>query len=954
MIFGTWNVQGIRGKLVEVEKVMKQGKVDIVALTETKKKGNGIEQVGDYIHVYSGVPKSNRASKGVSLLIKKELKHKLTDWEAVNERIISANFNLKGHRTTVIGVYAPNEDATVLEKDQFQEQLEDVLVRVGNQREVILLGDFNARTGRKKNDKVIGEYGEEVLNNNGQRLIQFCEQQSLKILNGFYPHRDIHKYTWRQQTRGLRSIIDYVIVKQNIRWKVRDVRAYRGADCGSDHYLIKAQVFIPFKNDREQNEAQLQGDKLEEVRYNLDGFYHQSTKTLYQSRLDQKLNESFLEDTPNALYEHIVKTLHTAAKEALGERKNTNSHNAQLTWNDEMEQQKRIKQHAYNRMLNSNDINDNISYKRERAKFKRMVIQNKDETWERKCQEIESHIGGARSSESWKLIKELRRESANKINLNPIKLERWKEYFEQELNEDREQYLTHSPTNYTIQGQHIQVKEEMVWKALKSMRNKKAAGPEGIPAELLKNGTEKLVKMLRHLFEKFINGAAIPEVWKEAWITPIHKKGVKSECQNYRCISVTSTFSRIYGKILRKIIEDEYDPYDIEQQSGFRAGRSCVDNIFSINQINEKKTATNREVHLLFVDLTRAYDTVPIKKLWQVLEMSPINSTAISAIKQLYGQSYSRVKLGKSLSPTFTVTKGLRQGCCLSTTLFKIYLNEALKRWRRSCHGMGIQLTDDTALYTLHFADDQVVIAQDKEDLEFMSRRLFEEYQNWGLTVNLRKTKYMCVGGEKEKLMVNDDVEIDACDEYIYLGTKITADGRTQNEIESRINKGKTTIRHLNSILWSKSISAEKKRYIYSSVFKSIVLYGSETWQLTKSLEKRLLALEMDFWRRSARVSRMDRMRNERVRELMKVEKTIIEDTQQKQLIWYGHVERMSDQRIPKLALKWVPRERKKRGRPKVTWMSGIQKAMSERNLRPGEWEDRRGWRLGTGRRRTL
>ncbi|XP_044760773.1 uncharacterized protein LOC123318222 [Coccinella septempunctata] len=460
--------------------------------------------------------------------------------------------------------------------------------------------------------------------------------------------------------------------------------------------------------------------------------------------------------------------------------------------------------------------------------------------------------------------------------------------------------------------------------------------------------------MLRHLFEKFINGAAIPEVWKEAWITPIHKKGVKSECQNYRCISVTSTFSRIYGKILRKIIEDEYDPYDIEQQSGFRAGRSCVDNIFSINQINEKKTATNREVHLLFVDLTRAYDTVPIKKLWQVLEMSPINSTAISAIKQLYGQSYSRVKLGKSLSPTFTVTKGLRQGCCLSTTLFKIYLNEALKRWRRSCHGMGIQLTDDTALYTLHFADDQVVIAQDKEDLEFMSRRLFEEYQNWGLTVNLRKTKYMCVGGEKEKLRVNDDVEIDACDEYIYLGTKITADGRTQNEIESRINKGKTTIRHLNSILWSKSISAEKKRYIYSSVFKSIVLYGSETWQLTKSLEKRLLALEMDFWRRSARVSRMDRMRNERVRELMKVEKTIIEDTQQKQLIWYGHVERMSDQRIPKLALKWVPRERKKRGRPKVTWMSGIQKAMSERNLRPGEWEDRRGWRLGTGRRRTL
>ena len=87
----------------------------------------------------------------------------------------------------------------------------------------------------------------------------------------------------------------------------------------------------------------------------------------------------------------------------------------------------------------------------------------------------------------------------------------------------------------------------------------------------------------------------------------------------------------------------------------------------------------------------------------------------------------------------------------------------------------------------------------------------------------------------------------------------------------------------------------------------------------------------------------------------MQVENNIIQDIQQRQLCWYGHVERMEDIRIPKQIARWTPTERRKRGRPKASWMGGIQKAMSELNLRPGDWTDRDRWRLGTGgRRRTL
>jgi hypothetical protein len=75
------------------------------------------------------------------------------------------------------------------------------------------------------------------------------------------------------------------------------------------------------------------------------------------------------------------------------------------------------------------------------------------------------------------------------------------------------------------------------------------------------------------------------------------------------------------------------------------------------------------------------------------------------------------------LSEGFQVTKGLRQGCCISPTLFKIYVEKALKTWKRKFSGMGYNL-DNTTIYTPQFADDQVVMAQSKEDLEYVCRKL--------------------------------------------------------------------------------------------------------------------------------------------------------------------------------------------------------------------------------------
>jgi len=99
----------------------------------------------------------------------------------------------------------------------------------------------------------------------------------------------------------------------------------------------------------------------------------------------------------------------------------------------------------------------------------------------------------------------------------------------------------------------------------------------------------------------------------------------------------------------------------------------------------------------------------------------------------------------------------------------------------------------------------------------------------------------------------------------------------------------------------------------------------------------------MDVLRRSARKSRMERIKSEQIVEIMRVKEKpdIIDIIEKKRLQWYGHVKRMPVERIPKLIMEWIPWERRKRGCPRETWIEGVQVAMTTRNLEPNQWRNR-------------
>lgn len=142
----------------------------------------------------------------------------------------------------------------------------------------------------------------------------------------------------------------------------------------------------------------------------------------------------------------------------------------------------------------------------------------------------------------------------------------------------------------------------------------------------------------------------------------------------------------------------------MDHQCG-RAGYYWIDNIFCLKPTIEKRLAHNMDTHIVFIDLQKTYDTVPLTMLWQVLKTKGIPQVYNNAVRGFMKYDHT-IKIGQKVSQKIMVTKGLRPGCCIAPTLFKIYLEGVLETWRKKCKPMGMQVRYHK-LYTWHFADDR-------------------------------------------------------------------------------------------------------------------------------------------------------------------------------------------------------------------------------------------------------
>ena len=175
--------------------------------------------------------------------------------------------------------------------------------------------------------------------------------------------------------------------------------------------------------------------------------------------------------------------------------------------------------------------------------------------------------------------------------------------------------------------------------AVKHIKSGKAAGVDEIRPELPKVLVGEGIDWLTRVFQVAWDSGEVPVDWQTGVIVPIFKKGDKTECHNYRGITLLSLPGKLYAKVLESKVRRIVEPRMAEEQCGFRPGRSTTDQVFTLHQVQEKAWEYAKQVFLAFVDLEKAYDRVSRNKMWEFLRKYGVEEELLRAIQALYQRS---------------------------------------------------------------------------------------------------------------------------------------------------------------------------------------------------------------------------------------------------------------------------------------------------------------------------
>ncbi|XP_045462690.1 craniofacial development protein 2-like [Harmonia axyridis] len=283
----------------------------------TKKKDKGSSKYGEYILIYSGKNKNERAASGVGLQLHEKFETHISDVKNIDDRRLHVTVGLQiSHPTHILSVYAPDTSKPQADIGLFYHTLQTTLDDIANEDEILILGDFNARIGDEAiSDGIKNRFNEETMNESGDQMVQLCMQDELRINNTLYPHKPQHKYTF-ENTRGHRSIIDYVVSNKNIHpTRKQDVRSLASANAGTDHHLVLAKI---------RTDVQPPHKKSTETRsiFNIESLSDDSTKQLYRQRLRRKIVANNIQDFDDVetAWAKLRTNILEAAEEAFGKR----------------------------------------------------------------------------------------------------------------------------------------------------------------------------------------------------------------------------------------------------------------------------------------------------------------------------------------------------------------------------------------------------------------------------------------------------------------------------------------------------------------------------------------------------------------------------------------------------------------------------------------------------------
>lgn len=949
---GAWNVRTMweTSKTAQVITEMKRYHLDILGISECRWTGSGRQVARDkdgeaFTILYSG--REDTHDSGVALIVNKDKIKTLIEWEPISDRLLKARFDSKFCKLTIIQCYAPTNDAEEEVKEEWYEHLQLVISKVPQHDMILIMGDMNAKVGsdNTRRERAMGKHGCGVMNDNGERLVDFCQNNNCVIGGTIFPHKNIHKLTWKSPDKKTINQIDHVIINNKWRKSMLDVRVYRGADANSDHYLIATSIKLKLRQIPQQHQRR----KVLDIARLKSATIKKQFVLEVRNRFNILESESD-EDTTDVQrsWQNIKEACVKSAEKVIGYKKyKSKAWISTGTWS-KIEERRKAKEKFLGAKSKRLQVMAESEYKDKDKAVKKSARQDKRTFVEEMASEAESAALRGDMSTVYKTTKQLcgqgirkstgvKDKSGRRLTTEREEAARWMEHFQEVLNRPEPENPADTPPDEEDLEINIHPPtEEEVRKAIRAMKSGKSPGVDCIHTEMLTADINLSTKVLMDLFSKIWEEHMIPEDWCKGLIVKLPKKGDLQNCDNWRGITLLSVPGKVFCKILLDRVSEAIDTKLRKEQAGFRKGKGCIDQIFALRNIIEQCLEWNAPLHIVFVDFKKAFDSIHRPSLWRILRSYGLPEKIVCLIKLLYEGFECSVIVDNSLSEWFPVETGVRQGCILSPILFIIAIDWIMRKTTED-KARGIQWTMLSQLEDLDFADDIALMSSTARQSQEKVERLHQWAEKVGLNINKKKTEVMRINSTTSTphMQVNGE-ELEEVDDFTYLGSVISKDNGVTKDIEARLNKARGTFTRLRNIWKSKQLSRKTKIKLYNSNVKSVLLYGSECWRVTQKDMGKVEVFHNKCLRRICNIYWPNKVTNTDLYERTGCY-SIVQEITKRRFRWLGHTLRMPQDEIPKVALRWTPPGKRKRGRPKTTWRRTVVAELESVGLTWGE-----------------
>ena len=265
---------------------------------------------------------------------------------------------------------------------------------------------------------------------------------------------------------------------------------------------------------------------------------------------------------------------------------------------------------------------------------------------------------------------------------------------------------------------------------------------------------------------------------------------------------------------------------------------------------------------MAFVDYEKAFDSVEHIGIIDALKEHQVDSIYLEMLTNIYNSGTSIIRLDKE-SSKFQIQRGVRQGDTISPKLFNAGLEQVFRRLSWDNKGMMI---NGERLNHLRFADDIVLISNSCEELQEMLNEINSESKKLGMKMNMKKTKVMYNEYVNRKPVQIGTEEVEGVTEYVYLGQLVKMENDKTDEIRRRIAAGWEAFAKYRDILKSKMPMCLKRK-VYNQCIQPAMIYGCQTWAVTKRMQDRLKTTQRSMERAIIGVTKRDHRTNEWVRQ---------------------------------------------------------------------------------------